>query len=55
MSRKCDFILYIFNYYIDMVYLYYLKVKVVSPSKDALTVNTMYGHSEHYNVLFGIN
>ena len=31
MSRKCDFILYTFNYYVNMVYLYYLKFKVVSP------------------------
>ena len=48
MSRKCVFILYTFNYYINMVYFYYLKFQVVSSSKDALIVNNMYGHSEHF-------
>ena len=36
------FILHTFNYYINMVYLYYLKFKVVSSSKDALIVNNIY-------------
>ena len=31
-----------------MVYFYYLKFEDVSSSKDALIVNDMYGHSEHY-------
>ena len=44
------FILYTFNYDINMVYFYYLKFKVVSSSKDSLTVNTIYGHSEHSEV-----
>ena len=29
---------------------YYLKFKVVPSCKDALIVNNMYGHSEHYEV-----
>ena len=52
MSRKCAFILYTFNYYINMVYFYYLKFEVVTSSKDALIVNNMYGHSEHYEVFY---
>ena len=32
---------YTFNCYINMVLFYYLKFKVVSPSKDALKVNNM--------------
>ena len=35
-----------------MVYFYYLKFEVVSSSKDALIVNNMYGHSEHYEVFW---
>ena len=50
MSRKFAFILHTFNYYINMVYLYYLKFKVVSSSKDALIVNNMYGYCENYEV-----
>ena len=50
INGKCAFILYTFNYYINMVYFYYSKFKVVSSSKDALIVNNMYGHSEHYEV-----
>ena len=42
MSRKGTFILYTFTYYINMVYLYYYKFKVVSSSKDALVVNNIY-------------
>ena len=30
----------------------YLKFEVVSSSKDALIVNNMYGHSEHYDFLY---
>ena len=46
------FIFYTFNYYINMVYLYYFKCKVVSSSKDALIVNNMDGHSQHYEVVW---
>ena len=35
-----------------MVYFYYLKFEVVSSIKDALIVNDMYGHSEHYEVFW---
>ena len=42
MIIKCAFILYTFNYDINiMVYFYYLKFKVVSSSKDALIVNNI--------------
>ena len=50
ISRKWYFILNTFNYYINIMVcliIDYLQFNIASRSKDALIVNTRYGHSNH--------